>query len=274
MATTEDPKEFYRWYAEHYGRVYDWRPDSLIARWRRLLPILKQNGVKSILDAACGVGRDSMELARLGFQVTGVDLSQEMIFAAQAEAAKEDLKIPFLVGDISCLSGVLNGKTYDCVLCIGNSLTHAASIQQMAHWVGNLRTALKPDRLLLLECQIVDNVQPGESDPGLQVLRVLPREDGTEVFLRRTCYRWQENRIEKLFIRLVLSSDDAIAEEHATALQMVRKSEVQEMLRDAGLTDAQTYADMKRSSFVEGTSDGVFVIATRQDNSRTTNGCT
>lgn len=41
----------------------------------------------SILDVGCGTGRHSIELARRGYCVTGLDLSREML--AQAAAAGE-----------------------------------------------------------------------------------------------------------------------------------------------------------------------------------------
>jgi 2-polyprenyl-3-methyl-5-hydroxy-6-metoxy-1,4-benzoquinol methylase len=52
-----------------------------------------------ILDIGCGTGRHSLELARRGYQVTGIDLSGSMIERAEALAGKENLKIEFIVMD-------------------------------------------------------------------------------------------------------------------------------------------------------------------------------
>lgn len=52
-----------------------------------------------ILDIGCGTGRHSLELARRGYNITGIDLSESMIGKAVKNAKKENLKINFQVCD-------------------------------------------------------------------------------------------------------------------------------------------------------------------------------
>jgi 2-polyprenyl-3-methyl-5-hydroxy-6-metoxy-1,4-benzoquinol methylase len=52
-----------------------------------------------ILDIGCGTGRHSLELARRGYDVTGIDLSKSMIDKARSLALTENLKIDFRVKD-------------------------------------------------------------------------------------------------------------------------------------------------------------------------------
>ena len=53
-----------------------------------------------LLDLGCGQGRDAIALARLGFQVTGIDSSSLGITQMNAIAKKEDLPLIGLVADI------------------------------------------------------------------------------------------------------------------------------------------------------------------------------
>ena len=55
-----------------------------------------------VLDAGCGPGRHSLELARRGFSVVGLDRSPD--FIGQAKAARGDLDIEFVVGDVAELA--------------------------------------------------------------------------------------------------------------------------------------------------------------------------
>lgn len=52
-----------------------------------------------ILDIGCGTGRHSIELARRGYHVTGIDLSPSMVKKANELARKENLTIDFQVRD-------------------------------------------------------------------------------------------------------------------------------------------------------------------------------
>jgi 2-polyprenyl-3-methyl-5-hydroxy-6-metoxy-1,4-benzoquinol methylase len=52
-----------------------------------------------LLDLACGTGRMAIRLAELGYQVTGVDITPEMIARARQKAAKQSVSIEWVVAD-------------------------------------------------------------------------------------------------------------------------------------------------------------------------------
>ncbi len=56
-----------------------------------------------ILDVGCGTGRHSLELARRGYSVVGVDLSSSMIDQAIEKTAAEQLAVDFFVQDACSL---------------------------------------------------------------------------------------------------------------------------------------------------------------------------
>jgi len=55
---------------------------------------------RMVLDIACGEGRNSIFMARHGFQVTGVDISPAGLAKGRARAAAESLPIDFLQTDL------------------------------------------------------------------------------------------------------------------------------------------------------------------------------
>jgi ubiquinone/menaquinone biosynthesis C-methylase UbiE len=55
------------------------------------LPMFRQHRVKNVLDLGCGVGRHSVYLAKNGFDVVGIDISQSALRLAKSWAQKERL---------------------------------------------------------------------------------------------------------------------------------------------------------------------------------------
>ena len=96
-----------------------------------------------LLDVPCGNGRHSIELARRGYRVTGIDLSDEFLAAARAE-----LDADWRKGDMRALQ--LEPSTFDGAFCFGNSfgyLDHAVA----AAFLSALAGALKPGAKLVIE---------------------------------------------------------------------------------------------------------------------------
>ncbi len=52
-----------------------------------------------ILDIGCGTGRHSIELAKRGYNLTGLDLSESMLKKAKANALKANVQIDFICSD-------------------------------------------------------------------------------------------------------------------------------------------------------------------------------
>jgi SAM-dependent methyltransferase len=63
--------------------------------------VLELRGRERILDLACGFGRHSLELARRGFHVVGVDITADYIDEARKRAEEEGLDTEFVCADLS-----------------------------------------------------------------------------------------------------------------------------------------------------------------------------
>ena len=82
-----------------------------------------------ILDVPCGIGRVAIPLARLGFEVTGVDLSSHLIRAAIKKASDFNLtpeRARFLVGDMRELGSMFKPGSFDAVLNVFTSIGYGS----------------------------------------------------------------------------------------------------------------------------------------------------
>lgn len=68
----------------------------------------------NILDVGCGMGREAFALADLGFSVTGIDISEEVIRQVKELASKTDYSIEFLHYDGHNLP--FNNVAFDAVI--------------------------------------------------------------------------------------------------------------------------------------------------------------
>ena len=96
---------FKDWFnSPYYHQLYFKRDEREAAVFiDKLIDYLKPAAGSFMLDVACGKGRHSIQLAGKGFDVTGIDLSEESIAGAlQHEAAnlhfyRHDMRLPFWI---------------------------------------------------------------------------------------------------------------------------------------------------------------------------------
>jgi SAM-dependent methyltransferase len=74
--------------------------DRTTAEVDRALAMLKPEGSERVLDLACGIGRHTLELRRRGFEVVGLDISEELLEIARQEAQAQSLEVSFVKADL------------------------------------------------------------------------------------------------------------------------------------------------------------------------------
>jgi SAM-dependent methyltransferase len=95
------------------GLVYGTEPTSVA---RRLVELFRLHRLRSILDAGCGSGRDTLLYAREGFDATGADLSGEAVRRAQERARAAGLSATFLRDNL--LDSALPRGSFDAVVAV------------------------------------------------------------------------------------------------------------------------------------------------------------
>jgi tellurite methyltransferase len=104
------------------------------------------------LDVAMGNGRNAIYLAKMGFEVEGVDDSREAIEEALAYALEEGVFIQTRVEDLEKIP-YIDEEAYDLVICF--NYLQRSLMPQMKNWV-------KPGGMLVYETFIIDQVRFGK----------------------------------------------------------------------------------------------------------------
>jgi len=108
MAVFDSEAENYdSWYETKLGKFVD----EVETRCAFSLLLLEKG--KRVLDIGCGSGNFSFKLAKMGYRVVGVDLSEEMLAIAKKRAVAEGLDIEFITMDAHHLD--FADDSFDCV---------------------------------------------------------------------------------------------------------------------------------------------------------------
>lgn len=113
-----------------------------------MVEALSLRGTETILDLGCGGGRHSLELARRGLTVVGLDAAATVLAHARGRAADEGLRVEFVQGDMRALT---YHERFDAVLLLNSSLGFFEDAGNAAVIAGCAR-ALAPGGRLLLQC--------------------------------------------------------------------------------------------------------------------------
>jgi glycine/sarcosine N-methyltransferase len=153
---------FYDLFAADYHLLWeDWEA-SITRQAAAIATILERESVTAgatVLDCACGVGTQTLGLAKLGFCMTGADVSKNAVERARSEATMRKLEIPFHVADMRDLDAV-PATGFQAVICMDNALPHLLSEADLAQAAVQIRTKLRAGGTFVASIRDYDEILP------------------------------------------------------------------------------------------------------------------
>ena len=98
-------------------------------------------------DLGAGCGFQSISLAHLGFEVVAIDLSSKLL--AELKAAAAQFQIETVCDDLLNFTDYVHGSI-ELVVCMGDTLTHLESLQNVQALFDKVYSALETDGRLIL----------------------------------------------------------------------------------------------------------------------------
>jgi len=102
-----------------------------------------------VIDLGCGTGRVAIPLAQLGYRVTAVDLSEEMLRVAGEKAAAAGVRLDRIRANVVELDGLRDGP-FDTALCMFATLGMVAGAEARRRVVANAYRVLRPGGVFVL----------------------------------------------------------------------------------------------------------------------------
>ncbi len=145
-----------------------------------LARFIQESPAGRALDLGCGTGTNVIELARHGWQATGIDFASVAIWRARRKAKRAGVQVEFLEGDVTRLD-FLKGD-YDLILDIG--CFHSIPGGQRPAYVGQVKRLLDHSGTFLIYLFYRGPRQSGAgiTEAELEIfspeLQLVQREDG------------------------------------------------------------------------------------------------
>lgn len=211
-----------------------WAEAPVVAQFVKDLANLKDGS--PILDAGCGVGRISVELAALGLDVTGVDLIQSELDTAKETAEAEGVKIDFVNAD---LRNYNPNKKFDCAVNLFTSFGYCDKEEDDLLILKNIYNSLNNGGTFILECTSRETA-------------ILYFTEG-EWFERAGFTVLTEFTVvgawEGLNSKWILIDKEGHRIEHEFVQRLYSAAELCKELKKIGFSKAETYGDFDKSPY-------------------------
>ena len=151
-------------YSRYYNLLYQDKDYDGEAEYVHNLIRKHQPGATSILNLGCGTGRHDLLLAQMGYEVTGIDQSEEMLAVATSQLSSlisqqecahpsnlnsRQGSLSFQQGDIRTIR--LN-KTFDVVTSLFHVISYQTTNDDLRAAFATARAHLKPGGIFIFDC--------------------------------------------------------------------------------------------------------------------------
>ena len=201
----------------------------------KILSLLEVGSGSQILDLCCGVGRHSLELARRGFRVTGVDRTRQYLDRASERAEAEGLRVELVQDDMRIFCRM---DAFDAVINVFTSFGYFEDPNEDRQVAANAYRSLRRGGVFLLDLM------------GKEIIARIFRErdwrevDGMLVLEERKVTRdwsWMDNRW--ILIR------DGVRKDLHVSHRLYSAAELVSLLASSGFVKVDIYGDYERGPY-------------------------
>jgi ubiquinone/menaquinone biosynthesis C-methylase UbiE len=231
------------WYVEFFGGDY-WRIYGSVLTpertEREAALIVERLGLppgSKILDLCCGHGRHSIALAAMGYEVTGLDLSQVFLGRARTDAENAGVQLQWVRSDMRYIP--FAGE-FDAVINLFTAFGYLESDADDEAVLHQVHKALKPGALFLLEFVNRESVMRQFLPCGVDC-----HEDGL-IVLRERRFNLLTSRME---VQVTLLHPSGARTLYNTAVRFYTLTELAGMISSAGLRLEGYYGGLDGSEF-------------------------
>jgi SAM-dependent methyltransferase len=253
----------YQRFASNYDRFNNWK-DRLAFEMpfieKQIRGLQREPGDQlSILDAACGTGMHAIALAKKGHKISGADLFPEMIEIAQENANLAGVKVNFRAVGFGSLSKEFDPCQFNALLCMGNSLPHLLSREDVVDALDDFNQCLRPGGILLIQNRNFDSIMQKKA----RWMEPQAFNEGNKEWLFQRFYDFEADgtiRFNIVTFSRTLGADWQISIDH-TRLRPLLFEDLSALLHTSGFSSIEMFGDMTGNAFDPVTSPNLIIVA-------------
>ncbi|RNL54557.1 class I SAM-dependent methyltransferase [Pedobacter jejuensis] len=239
-------KWFQYWFnSPYYHILYQQRNDAEAELFiDNITKFIQPKPESKMLDIACGKGRHSIYLNKKGFDVTGIDLSEQSIKYAKHF---ENQKLHFLVHDMRKLFYI---NYFDVAVNLFTSFGYFDTEQEHVNALKTFRKCLKADGILVLD---YFNTEKIIRNLNLCEIKSL---DGI-------AFKITKSVVDGKIIKKIDFEDNSKIYSFEERVQAFSFNDFERMLTKAGMVIQKTFGSYLLDDFDEANSDRLILICTK-----------
>jgi glycine/sarcosine N-methyltransferase len=243
--------DLYEGFAERYDlTVGRWDEfDSAVTRFYRR--IFGANGVRTVLDCACGTGRHLLLFPSLGCQVWSSDVSESMLAQARKNLARYGVEVPLRRADYRDLPHRF-GRRVDAVVCLG-AIGYMPDEAEFLRAFGSMRAVLREGGILVLTTIPTDRQWKEKRRFALAA--------NTERFSRLFVMDYLERAVHYDILDIFHSEEMKDLKAWSAELTVLLRDDQERLLKAAGFESVEFYGSFDLDPYDKGTSDKLITVA-------------
>jgi SAM-dependent methyltransferase len=216
-----------------------------------------------VLDTACGTGMHAIELAKRGASAVGTDLSAGMISRAKANVQAAGLELPFFVAGFTNLMEIVPEKylPFDLLTCLGNSLPHVGSFQELEQALETFGRCLRAGGRLVLQNRNFDAVMAQRS----RWMEPQSHREGEAEWVFVRFYDFEPDGSIQFHILTLKRSAGKDWQQSLTSTRLLplRQVELVDALKKVGFSEVVCFGDLAGAPFNPEKSGNLVISAVR-----------
>jgi SAM-dependent methyltransferase len=233
-----------KFYDKIWGK-YDYDSDV-----KFLDDLFKEHRCRSVIDIGCGTGNYALRLSKLGYDVTGVDVSLTMLKIAKEK--DKEAKIRFMQGDMKKLEKAIpKVQEFDAAICLGQTFYHLITNRDIQSFLNSLHKTLRKNGLFIFNARNVRKIREDYLDKLLLDHVII--EEKLQLLLLFYNTRHPRNRNIMIWrpIYLIKEGDKADFQMREHKLRWHQFSSLKKMLTENGFKVVATYSGTMKEEFRE-----------------------